>query len=324
MELAQLRYFREVARLGSMTAAARALGVSQPTLSVAMRQLEEELGASLMQRHRGGVSLTAAGTELQQHADEIFALLDHAAASIAGLERDLVGQFVLGCHESLGAYFLPRLLPGILRDGAKIALSLRNAPSAEVLGAVIERQVHFGLVVNPPPHPDLVMIPLFTDAVDFFARPGELPAPAAPLPVGAAMYALEHCVTQDFAAALDILRTGPLIFAGRVRQCSKMLERLAERGAVPQRLLSCGDFELVKSLALAGVGVAILPRRIAAYGHEGALRRVHPDLPTFPDEIVLIYRADLPKTRAAAFLKEALTRTGREMPDVGVRPRSRA
>jgi len=42
------------------------------------------------------------------------------------------------------------------------------------------------------------------------------------------------------------------------------------------------------------------PRRIAAYGHEGALRRLHPDLPIFPDEIVLIYRADLPKNRAAA------------------------
>ena len=166
------------------------------------------------------------------------------------------------------------------------------------------------------------MTPLFTDAVDFFVRPGEPPAP--PLPVGAAMYAPDSCVTQEFAAAIDILKAGPLIFAGRVQQCNTMLERLIERGAVPRRLLSCGDFELVKSLALAGVGVAILPRRIAAYGHEGALRRVHPDLPIVPDEIVLIYRADLPKTRAAAFLKEALTRAGREMPDVGVSGRPRA
>jgi len=320
VEFAQLRYFREVARVGSMTAAARALGVSQPTLSVAMRQLEEELGASLMQRHRGGASLTAAGTELLHPVQEIFALLDHAMASIAGLERDLVGQFVLGCHESLGAYFLPRLLPGVLRDAPKIALSLRNAPSAEVLGAVVERQVHFGLVVNPTPHPDLVMTPLFTDAVDFFVRRDErLAAPA-----GAVRYAAEGCATQEQAAAIDILQAGPLIFAGRVQQCSKMLELLAERGVVPQRLLSCGDFELVKSLALAGVGVAILPRRIAAYGHEGALCRVYHEFPSFPDEIVLVYRADLPKTRAAAFIKEALTRAGREMPDVGVRVRPRA
>ncbi|WP_293269872.1 LysR family transcriptional regulator substrate-binding protein [Nannocystis sp.] len=115
----------------------------------------------------------------------------------------------------------------------------------------------------------------------------------------------------------------PLIFAGRVQQCGELLEQLAERGAVPQRLLSCGDFELVKSLALAGVGVAILPRRIAAYGHEGALRRLHPRLPIVPDEIVLVYRADLPKTRAAAFLKDAIASTSRAMPDIGLRPRPR-
>lgn len=322
MELPHLRYFREVARLGSMTAAARALGLSQPTLSVAVRQLEEELGATLLQRHRGGASLTAAGAELLRHADEVFALLDRAAASIAGLERDLVGHFVLGCHESLGAYFLPRLLPGVFQGAPKIALSLRNAPSAEVLAAVVEREVHLGLVVNPRPHPDLVMVPLFADAVDFFVR---APTSATrPTPEGAAAYAPEHCAAPDLPAAIELLRAGPLIFAGRVQQCSELLEQLTERGAVPSRLLSCGDFELVKSLALAGVGVAILPRRIAAYGHEGALRRLSPELPTFPDEIVLVYRADLPKTRAAAFLKEAITRTSRDMPDVGVRPRARA
>jgi molybdate transport repressor ModE-like protein len=317
MELAHLRYFREVARLGSMTAAARALGLSQPTLSVAVRQLEEELGAALLQRHRGGASLTAAGAEMLRHADEVFALLDRAAAAIAGLERDLVGHFVLGCHESLGAYFLPRLLPGVLREAPKINLSLRNASSAEVLTAVVEREVHFGLVVNPHPHPDLVMVPLFADAVDFFVRGN-----GASTRVGAAQYEPEGCATRELAAAHELLRVGPLIFAGRVQQCGELLGKLADQGAVPSRLLSCGDFELVKSLALAGVGVAILPRRIAAYGHEGALRRLHPELPLFPDEIVLIYRGDLPKTRAAAFLKEAVARTSREMPDVGVSPRA--
>lgn len=302
MDLAHLRYFREVARLGSMTAAARSLGVSQPTLSVAVRQLEAELSATLLQRHRGGVSLTEAGAELLRHTDEVFALLDRATAAIAGLERELVGHFVLGCHESLGAYFLPRLLPGLLQAAPKIALSLHNASSAAVLAAVVEREVHFGLVVNPHPHPDLVLVRLFRDAVDLFVRADD----AAP---------------EDHDAALARLRAGPLIVAGRVPQCTELIGQLAELGAVPQRLLSCGDFELVKSLALAGVGVAILPRRIAADNADGRLRRLHPDLPAIPDDIVLVYRGDLPKTRAATFLKDSVIRCAQQMPDVGVPPR---
>jgi molybdate transport repressor ModE-like protein len=302
VDLAHLRYFREVARLGSMTAAARSLGLSQPTLSVAVRQLEGELNATLLQRHRGGVSLTEAGAELLRHADEIFALLDRATAAIAGLERELVGHFILGCHESLGAYFLPRLLPGLLQGAPKIVLNLHNASSADVLSAVVERAVHLGLVVNPHPHPDLVLVRLFRDAVDLFARADSDPG-------------------DDLEAAMARVRTGPLIFAGRVQQCSELVGQLAELGAVPQRLLSCGDFELVKSLALAGVGVAILPRRIAAYNAEGLLRRLHTGLPAIPDDIVMVYRADLPKTRAVTYLREAITRCAQQMPDVGVPPR---
>lgn len=315
MDLTQLRYFREIARLGSMSAAARVLGVSQPTLSVAVRQLEESLRATLLMRHRGGVSLTAAGAELLRHADELFALLDRAAAAVAGLERELVGAFVLGCHESLGAYFLPRLLPAFLRDAPRIELSLHNASSAEVLRAVVGNEVHFGLVVNPAPHPDLVLVRLFRDAVDLFVA---APAGAAP---AADPFAAGACFTADLALADARLAEGPLIFAGRVHQCGWLMDQLAERGVVPRRHLSCGDFELVKTLALAGVGVAILPRRIAAYGHEGALRRLHPELPSYPDDICLCYRADLPKTRAALFLKDAIVRCGQQMPDVGVPPR---
>lgn len=314
MDVTQLRYFREVARLGSMSAATRVLKVSQPTLSVAMRQLEESLRATLLFRHRGGVSLTAAGAELLRHAEDVFAALDRAATAVAGIERELVGNYVLGCHEPLGAYFLPRFLPGFLRDAPQIELTLHNASSGDVLRAVVEREIPFGLVVNPVAHPDLVLVTLFRDAVDLFVAG----APEAPALAGAALYGPEGCFTADLAVAAALLHERPLIFAGRVQQCAWMMDKLTERGLVPRRLLSCGDFELVKSLALAGVGAAILPRRIAAYGHEGRLRRLHPELPIYPDDISLIYRADLPKTRAAMFLKEALVRCGQQMPDVGV------
>lgn len=310
MELSTLQYFREVARLGNITAAARKLGLTQPTLSIAIQHLEKELGAVLLLRHRGGVTLTDAGESLLSHADEVFALLERAAVTIADLGSDLVGHYVLGCNESLGAYFLPRLLPGLLREAPRLGLAVHNANSAAVLAAVVEREIPFGLVVNPEPHPDLVHLRLFRDAVDFFVRREGAPAPGAEPGHGP-----EDCATQDLAEAHRRLRIGPLVYADRVPQCTHLLEQISQ-SVTPQRLLSCGDFELIRSLAVSGVGVAMLPRRIAAHANRGALQRLHPALPWFPDEIVLVYRGDLPKTRAALFIKDAVVRCARSMPAV--------
>ncbi|MBL8605767.1 MAG: hypothetical protein JNL38_00540, partial [Myxococcales bacterium] len=96
----------------------------------------------------------------------------------------------------------------------------------------------------------------------------------------------------------------------------ELLERLSGLGILPTRTLVCGDLELVKSLALAGIGPALLPRRVAEYGHEGKRVRLHPSLPYFPDTISLVYRADIHKTRAAVRVKDALVAYGRLLDEV--------
>ncbi len=293
----QLRYFQGIAQHGSFTAAARVLKVSQPTLTVAVKHLEEELRTTLFHRSREGVKLTRTGQELLDHAAQIFALLDRAEERIVGLESDEVGRFVIGCHESLGAYFLPAFLRGFLGAAPGIEVTLWNGTSAAVTEAVAARQVDFGLVVNPRPHADLVLVPLFHDAVDVVVA-------ASTLPGGRAL-SREEAYTR--------LREGPLVFAGRVGQATELLGRLAAESLLPTRRLSCGDLELVKSLALEGVGVALLPRRVAAYGQRGRLVRLHPELPSIPDIISLVYHADLHRTRAALRLKDALVEHGRAM-----------
>jgi len=296
LDLTHLKYFQAIAEHGSLTAAAKKLQVSQPTLTVAMRNLEERLGTTLLLRSRSGVLLTATGKELLGHADDIFALLERAEQRITGLESEDVGSFVIGCHESLGAYFLPEFMIGFLQAHPRIEVNLSNASSAEVTEAVVARRVDFALIVNPIPHPELVLLELFKDAMDFFVA--------------------SSVSTPDEASAHARLRDGPLVFAGRVRECQDLLGRLSAEGMLPARMLSCGDLELVKSFALAGLGVALLPRRVADYGQRGMLRRLHPSLPFFPDTIFLAFRADMHKTRAATRLKDALVAHGRGLPDV--------
>lgn len=300
LELNHLRYFQAVVVAGSLTAAARVLRVSQPTLTVAIRTLEERLGTTLLLRGPRGVEVTATGEELLRHVLVVFETLEEAQRRIHGLEEEEVGSFTLGCHESLGAYFLPGFMGPFLARWPRIQLTLWNATSAQVRQAVVDQEIPFGLVVNPDPHPDLVMVDLYEDNVDLFVAARLLPPPEAP-------------EAERLARVEALLRRGPLVFAGRVLQSQQIIDRLAEQDRLPGRMLRCGDFELVKSLTLGGVGVGILPRRVAAYGYGGELRSLGPGLPLIPDRIFLLFRSDMHRTRGARCLKEALIDYGRSL-----------
>lgn len=299
MNVATLHYFQATARCGNITSAAKLLGVQQPSLSVALRRLETELGTTLLQRERDGVSLTSTGKEFLHYVTEALTLLDLAKQRIHGLEHDEVGSFVLGCPNAMGAYFLPPFFTEFLPAAPQVALSLWAGPSQAVQQAVLNRDIHFGLIANPVPHPDLVLVKLFYDATDIFvARPPQHDERVAPQPIA----------WEDACARL---RAGPLVYVSYTSRAAELLMRLGEAQLLPARQLACGDVALAKSLAKAGIGVAILPRRIAADDREGTLQRLHPALPYLPDVIYLAYRADLHRTRAAMRLKDALIEHGR-------------
>src|SRR5687767_1009699 len=109
-----------------MTAAAKALHVSQPTLTVAMKNLEQELATQLLVRERNGVRLTVTGEELLNCANDTFERLERAIQRIKGLESEDQGSFIVGCNESLGAYFLPEFFSRFLRAHPKIELLISN------------------------------------------------------------------------------------------------------------------------------------------------------------------------------------------------------
>lgn len=315
MDLTQLRYFRAIAHAGNMTGAARSLRVSQPTLSVAVKHLESGLGTTVFLRHRAGVSLTASGEELLRHVDEVMEVLDRAVERIDGLEHGLTGNFSIGCHESLGAYFLPEFLERVLADAPDVAVTLHNSSSSSVLDAVVSRDVHFGIVVNPQPHPDVVLTELFRDAIDVFVATAD--EESEPMDTEA-YYGAPGARFADIDDARAYLESHPLVYPSRVGECATLLDRLAARGFTPGRRLDCGDFGLVKSLALAGIGPALLPRRIAAHRSPYRLRRLHHTLPVFEDSVYLVFRADLHRTRATNYLKDELVRCGNAMASVGV------
>lgn len=291
---APLRYFVSIAELGSFTAASRALRISQPSLTVAIRKLEEELGTSLFVRTSRGVQLTSTGHALLRHARSIIRALTDARAEIEGLESEPRGRFTIGCHESLGAYFLPGFMAPFLAKHPAIELALWNGNSRDVQRAVIDRVVDVGIVVNADAHPDCVLSALFSDRVELIV--------AAPL---------LKLARRD---PRSLLASHAFLYVPALRQVQYILGALEKDGLRAARHLPCSSMELAKSLVLDGTGVGILPRRVAGYRvPEGRLVPLDPALPAYDDTIMLVRRFDLHTTAAARLLLDALLEHGRAM-----------
>ncbi|MEO8700306.1 MAG: LysR family transcriptional regulator [Kofleriaceae bacterium] len=282
-DLTQLHYVRAIAACGSMTSAAKHLRVSQPTLSVAVRDLEARLGASLFLRGVKGVKPTASGEILLGAIADVFALLRRTDERIRGLESTDVGRFVVGCYHSFGAYFMPKVMKTMAMRFPRIELALWEGTADAVRDAAVDHALHFGVAVAPRSHPDLVIVPMFRDVM---------------------------CVV----AARAIKAPTTLFHVPRIPSSEQVVAALRTRDRLPARVVGCGDLELVKSLVLDGAGAGVLPWRVATYNTpRGAVRLLDRKLPFAVDTAHLYYRADLHRTQAALRVRDALAARGREL-----------
>lgn len=288
-----LRYFQQVAEHGSFTAAARELSISQPSLSVAVKKLEEALGATLFHRSRQGVTLTRAGEILLEHARQADLTLEAAKDELLALSTEPRGSFRLGAHESLAGYVLPGFLGRFLERYPEVRITLQNGNSRDVERMVIERRLDLALVVNPSRHPESVVLELFADRVGF---------------VASAKLRRKHEDVRELLAEV------PWIHVPVLQQTQSIVQTLANDGLRPTHELTCSSMELVKSLVLDGVGVGILPFRVAGHGVSGGRLVRLEALPVFDDTITLVRRYDMPMTAGARALLDELKAHGAAMP----------
>ena len=105
-----LIYFIEVSNLLNLSRAAESLGISQPSLTLAMRRIEQAVGVAVLVRHKHGVSLTIAGKQLLAHARQLLQQWDSVRAQTLASHDEMQGSYTIGCHPSVALYVLPRFL----------------------------------------------------------------------------------------------------------------------------------------------------------------------------------------------------------------------
>ena len=281
--------FRTVARAGSLGAAAREFGWTQPAVSQQLRHLEREAGCTLLLRGPRGVRPTEAGTLLLARADAIAAQLDMAAEELAGVASLRRGQVRLAAFPSASATLVPPALARLARDSPDLDVALTEAEPPQALALLADGDVDVALVFGygeapVPTAADLGWVPLGREPVRLLLPPGR--------------------VSDRSTVTLDALADEPWI-AGCERCRAHLVYLCEQTGFVPHIRHVTDDYVVVQNLVAAGLGVALLPQSALDAHH-------HPDLDIRPlrpasfRHLGAIHRAGAETVPAVRALLEAL------------------
>ncbi|GJD66099.1 LysR substrate-binding domain-containing protein [Methylobacterium frigidaeris] len=290
LSLRDLEYVVAVAEEGHFGRAAERCAVSQPTLSVQVRKLEEALGLILFERSNRRVLLTPSGQGVVRQARAVLAEA-RALLLLAreGAGRGLQGRLVLAAIQTLGPYLFPQVLRGLRQAFPDLSLSLSEGRTAEILDGLREGRADAALISLPIPDAGLTVVPLFDEPfllacpVEHAFAGGEPPRPG------------------DLAGPdLLLLDEGNCLRDQAVAAC----------GAGPASGRHATSLETLRSMVAAGAGYTLLPALAAPPGPDPAgltiCRRFGPDGPR--RTIALAWRASDPRaeglTELAGFFRQ--------------------
>ncbi len=267
------RAFLVTAEEGSLSAAARALGLSQPTLGRQVAALEQHFGVTLFERVGRGMTLTAGGLELAEHVRVMGEAANRLSLSASGQSQSIEGSIVISASEAYAAFVLPPMVEQLRRaaPGLSIALVATNA-----LSDLLRREADIAVRNAEPTDPDLIARKIGDDGAHFYATPGYLAQAGRPASL-ADMDQLVFVGFDDNAPLVDGFAQMGLAIGERhfpVRTGSHLV-----------------NWELVKQ----GLGVGLMPARVG--DAEPLVERVLPEMRAIPFPMWLVAHRELNTSR---------------------------
>lgn len=250
----QLHIFYTVAEKGSFSAAAQALHMTQPAVTMQIQSLEDYFGTKLLLRSTKRIELSEAGKTLMPYAEQGIALMRETDSAMARFTQMLEGRLQLGASLTIGEYVLPRLLGPFGQQYPHINIVLKVMNTAEILEQILHHQLSFGLVEAAVQHPDMVMEPVMEDELKLI------------VPVGHPLAELREVSLQE---VLDY----PFVLREKGSGTRQVMEEELSRLSVPidrvKTVMDLGSTGAVKSAVEAGFGITMLSP--ASVKHEVAL-----------------------------------------------------
>lgn len=238
----QLETFATVARLGSFSRAAEALHLTQPAVSIQVRQITESIGLPLFEHSGREIRLTAAGQELLRTArelDDSWNRFESAVDALKGLKKGRLRVALV----TTAKYFLPRMLGAFCQRYPDIEIELEVANRARIIERLRANEDDLYIMSFPPEELDVVATP-FLDNPLVVVAPAAYPLPAGPL-------------------SLADLAPHPFLLRETGSGTRKAVDRhLAANGLTLKVKLALGSNEAIRDLVASGMGLAILSRHV--------------------------------------------------------------
>ena len=295
MDFDQLETFVEVARLCSFSRAAEKRFRTQPAVSSQIRGLEEEVGARLLDRSGGKVSLTASGKLFLRYAEETLDGRKAICTAIAETERVPRGEIVVGANEGTCLHILPEVFAEFKRNYPDVAVSIKRSDYAKTLESVIDNSVDFGVVSLPVTDARLTVVPIHRDELVIIAPP-------------------HHSLAKLSLASVEEVARYPLLVpkSGHTRDALENL--FHERRLKPRLSMELDSSELLKRFVAADVGVGFIARsNVAEDVQAGILAVIQIADAQIRRDLALVFRKDKALSRAAlAFIDTAVKRKSPE------------
>ena len=248
MTLTELKYIVAVAREKHFGKAAESCHVSQPTLSVAIKKLEEELELKIFERNASEVAVTPLGDEIVRQAQTV---LEQAAAlrEIAKRGKDpLAGPLKLGVIYTIGPYLLPLLVRQVIDHTPQMPLLLQENFTAKLLEQLRLGEIDCAILAEPFPDTNLALAPLYDEPF------------VAAVPINHPLAERDSITAEEVKNETMLLLGTGHCFRDHVLEVCPELSRFANDSDGMRRSFEGSSLETIKHMVAAGMGVTLVPR----------------------------------------------------------------
>lgn len=279
LNLDHLRTYALIIETGSFSGAAERLGLSQPAVSLQIRQLEQRLGLRLVERVARRARPTPAGLDLLEGIQNVNTAVDGVMAAMASHSSNVEGRVTLGTGATACLYLLPHILRSLRIRFPKLSVVVSTGNTADFVKAVEGNTLDLALVTLPVKRRALVTTPLLNDEFVAIASRREAPLPAK--------------ITPAFLARRELVLFEP---AANTRVVIDQWFR--DAGHAPKPIMELGSVEAIKEMVAAGLGCSILPAMAVTGAGQHPELAVHPLHPRLQRTLALVMRGDKPVNKA--------------------------